>query len=635
MLTNKVTSTGGAVNQTSVSKGTDRSVGRLTNYGANRPTVSLTEGQIIKGEVTDLRNKEVTVILEDNTRVTGTIENGTNLSIGQPAAFKVVSISPKGIVLEALSNNYSLSENVTIQKALEEANLPKTERNQTIVHELLLNKMSINKQSIQMILQQSLMNKDISISTLVLMNKFSIPITQQNAEQFEQYRNYEHRLIKEVDTIAESLPKLITSLAEHNSSEALTTFGNQLLSILHPNEYSTSDTLLSTPVLYTATPEDIDELISILDNFTLTPEHKEQLLTGHMSLRNLSNIIKESMLMAEEIDLRNATTEILSATQESISTNVVEDQAYGTLADELLEIPKVIDIFDHPVITDILDKFETIQRSNGELTTFLSNLERQHLYDIMKDFPLSPQLKDRILYGDVPAKDLIAVIKNVLTFADGEDVKTLFKSSEFQSVLKETIMQNWTFTPQSLQKANAVEEFYHKMYQQLTELEAIMKTSVTGTDSLSLSGQAGHMKENIEFMKTLNNMFPYVQLPLKLKDTNIHSDLYVYTKKNELKNRPDQIRVLLHLDMEYLGPLDVHLSLSRKHVISKFYLSNEETKALIDANIIALQTALLEKGYSLSYETHRRNKDIDIVEDFIAKDTPATSLKRYTFDIRA
>jgi flagellar hook-length control protein FliK len=173
------------------------------------------------------------------------------------------------------------------------------------------------------------------------------------------------------------------------------------------------------------------------------------------------------------------------------------------------------------------------------------------------------------------------------------------------------------------------------MYHQLSQLENLMQVAVTGADSAALSNQAGQMRENIDFMKTLNDFFPYVQLPIKLKDSNIHSDLYVYTKKNELKNHPDNISVLLHLDMEHLGPLDIHLALANKHISSKFYVSDLESQQLIESHVIQLQTALIAKGYSLTYETLERKRDIDIVDDFIAQDSPSTSLKRYTFDIRA
>lgn len=634
MLTNKVAATNTSINQTSTSKSSERSVGKLSNYGSNRSTVSLTEGQIIKGEVTDLRNKEVSVTMEDNTKVTGTLENGANLSIGQPAAFKVVSISPKGIVLEALPNNYSLSENVTIQKALEEAGLPKTERNQMIVHELLMNKMSINKQSIQTVLQQSLMNKDISISTLVLMNKLSIPITKQNATQFENYRNYEHRLVKEIDQIASNLPKLLEQLAKNNSASSVADFGNQLLSLVQNKEVlPTNPSEIITTASFSS-PEDASELISILENFTLNESQKQQLSNGSLPLRNLVDIINSSMEMAHELDMKNLVAELATATEDLPILDPTL-AAVTTETDVLLEIPKIMDIFDNPVIQDVLLQHRTLQRENGELASFLDKDERQALHDALKDFPISPQLKEKILSGEAPLKEVLSITKNVLSFTEPESVKKLFTTKEFQSMVKENILLNWTLTPNALLKEHAVEEFYDKMYHQLSQLEHLMQATVTGSDSAALSNQAGQMRENIDFMKTLNDFFPYVQLPLKLKDTNIHSDLYVYTKKNELRNHPDNISVLLHLDMDHLGPLDIHLTLNNKHISSKFYISDSESKQLIENNVIQLQTALLAKGYSLSYEALERQRDIDLVDDFIAQDSPSTSLKRYTFDIRA
>lgn len=68
------------------------------------------------------------------------------------------------------------------------------------------------------------------------------------------------------------------------------------------------------------------------------------------------------------------------------------------------------------------------------------------------------------------------------------------------------------------------------------------------------------MTENLNFMKTLNETFPYIQLPIKLQNQNAHADLYVMTRKEALKKNPDNLKVLLHLDMEHLGTLDIRIA---------------------------------------------------------------------------
>lgn len=641
MLTNRVANSNLTINQTSTPKTTERSVGSLNNYGSSKNTpFSITEGQVIKGEVTDLRNNEVSVTLENNVKVTGTLENGTTLSIGQPAAFKVIGVSSQGITLEALPNNYSQSESITITKALEEAGLPKTDRNQAIVHELLQNQMSINKQSIQLLIQQSLNFKGASIGTLVLMNKLNIPITQENAAQFEKYRNYEHRLIKEIDTISDSLPSLLEKLSNHNSPEQVSAFSGKLFSFLlsQGETPSTSNELLNPNVVLNS-PEDRQELISTLENFSLTPQMKEQLLYGTVPLRDLMKTIQSSMEMATQIDAKNIENALLE-NQEDISSPVsdAKDSTISNdtlLSEKLMDIPRTMEAFESPIIRAIFEHYETMQRDNCELGGFLSPSQRENLASYLKDFPQSPQLKERISNGTATAREILTVIKNVLPLTKPDAVRDLFRTAEFKMLLKEELLSNWTITPHALQKEKAVDELYSKMYTQLSQIDDLIQSSLTGSESSSLSNHASQMRENIDFMKTLNEMFTYVQLPLKLKHSNVHSDLYVYTNKKDLRNHPQNISVLLHLDMDHLGPLDIHITLMNHHISSKFYISDDDSQELIQNNVSMLTEALHHKGYTFSAEMKKREQDIDIVNDFIEKDMPSTSLKRYTFDIRA
>ena len=163
----------------------ERKVGAMSNYMTRTPARSLSTGQMIRGEVTDLRNREITITMEDNTVVTGQLQEGSNLSIGETAAFLITGIQPDKITLELLQNSLQSSERITVQKALEEAGLPVNEKNQSIVHELLQNKMPIHKQSILNILTQSYQFKDVSIPVLVAMNHLGMEMTEDSAAQFE------------------------------------------------------------------------------------------------------------------------------------------------------------------------------------------------------------------------------------------------------------------------------------------------------------------------------------------------------------------------------------------------------------------------------------------------------------------
>ena len=143
------------------------------------------------------------------------------------------------------------------------------------------------------------------------------------------------------------------------------------------------------------------------------------------------------------------------------------------------------------------------------------------------------------------------------------------------------------------------------------------------------------IKDNIDFMKTLNQIFPYVQLPMKLSTQNAHSELYVYKRKKASDKDSNSISVLLHLDMEQLGPLDIHLDLIKTHINTKIYTDNKDTKLLFDGNINLLKTTLENKGYNFTYEVVKRVKEKDLVQEITKTLDPGIGMKRYSFDIRA
>ena len=64
-------------------------------------------------------------------------------------------------------------------------------------------------------------------------------------------------------------------------------------------------------------------------------------------------------------------------------------------------------------------------------------------------------------------------------------------------------------------------------------------------------------------------------------------------------------------------------------------MSDDFSTSLLRNNIDLLEEAMTRNGYLLQTEFIERQKEVDIVKDIIEKDQPTSSLKRYSFDIRA
>lgn len=200
--------------------------------------------------------------------------------------------------------------------------------------------------------------------------------------------------------------------------------------------------------------------------------------------------------------------------------------------------------------------------------------------------------------------------------------------------MKEELISKWTLTPNSLTKEGIVDDYYENLAKQLTDIKGFISSSFQGSQE-NLQGQAGHLQDNISFMNQINEFFTYFQLPIKLKEQVANSKLFVYTRKKERRTAEEGISVLLHLDMEHLGPLDIHVDLHNKNLVSRFYINDNDTSNLISSNMPLLEAALERKGYSLNAEVLIREKDMNIVEEFTKQEENTSFVPRYNFDIRA
>ncbi len=147
----------------------------------------------------------------------------------------------------------------------------------------------------------------------------------------------------------------------------------------------------------------------------------------------------------------------------------------------------------------------------------------------------------------------------------------------------------------------------------------------------------GNINENVEFMNQMNQMFNYVQLPLKLSNSQAHGDLYVYTNKKNLARRDGMLTAFLHLDMDHLGALDVSISLQteKNQVTTKFYL-DEDSIILVGEHMDELSQRLLKKGYQCKNMVLEKDEDKTVLQHIEEQVAGGSAVLSYqTFDTRA
>ncbi len=253
----------------------------------------------------------------------------------------------------------------------------------------------------------------------------------------------------------------------------------------------------------------------------------------------------------------------------------------------------------------------------------------------LSDYPVPEDIRQGIQNGTATARQILTELQKAFPDMTEEQASKLLTSKSFHALVKQQFLSNWTLSPERMKQEGAMEEVYSRMSRQFQALSHFSE-QVLGKDVFTqLSGTATNMEKNLEFMKTLNQTFQYIQLPLKLQNQNVHGDLYVMTRKESLKKDPKHLKVLLHLDMEHLGTLDIHITRENNAVSTKFFVASKETQNLLERNMDMLKDAINEQGFAFTAELSMKEKDVDIVNDFVAAEAPVGDLKRYNFDLRA
>ena len=216
-----------------------------------------------------------------------------------------------------------------------------------------------------------------------------------------------------------------------------------------------------------------------------------------------------------------------------------------------------------------------------------------------------------------------------------ESISRLFSGKEFQQAIKNEMIKQWLLTPEDVGKEHKAEELYEKLNSQLSRFSQTLNQSV-GADT-SLAKAVSNLSGNIDFMNQMNQMFTYIQLPLKLQSQEANGELYVYTNKKNLAKKDGEVRALLHLDMEHLGSVDVYVSMKDTKVSTQFRLKDDSALDLIAGHIDLLNERLNKRGYTMNASFVKKGEEEtgSVMEEILKQDKNISILSGYSFDARA
>lgn len=123
--------------------------------------------------------------------------------------------------------------NYTLMQALSAAGLSAQPEYLSMVDRMMEEQMPIDRESLQQMARLVNANPRIDVQTLVQMQKLGIPITVENASQFENYMNDSQAITRELDALIEQFPQSLTGTeGAPVKTETMRQLGNELLQIL-------------------------------------------------------------------------------------------------------------------------------------------------------------------------------------------------------------------------------------------------------------------------------------------------------------------------------------------------------------------------------------------------------------------
>ena len=531
-------------------------------------------------------------------------------------------------VLEAPDSNAGVNGgvNTTIQRALSDAGLPVNEKNAAIVRDMLENQMSIDRDSLHRVMTQANVYREADVSTLLLMNKNNIPVNHFTAAQLQAYINNEQNLTLQIADAVDSLMEYLAGEAENGSVMVNLGVLEMLTGTGVPEDAAVLQNNAAAENIAGTVAENTAEAAVQAGNANMTESVVNMLSSGQGGMEAVyaagGTAIAEAVNEAEILNMQQTTS------VENIIAELGTD-AEGSGANWMNGFGSDEDGTSFNTTTEFSMQSNTASlsenNSGSTLSSFLSENEMKELNT----------LANRLFEGAGninPDQTAAEVLKNIYDNALGADnarLEELFRSPVYQKLIGKALGDKFTLKPGDITSSEDINEFYKDTYSALSKLSEIAEKEGSLAEKLSKP------MDNIKFMDTLNDVFPYIQLPLKLTEGNTRGELYVFKNGRKKSDPGDSQSVLLHLDMKNLGPTDIHMELKSGFLKLRFYCDNDDAKKLLEDSFGELEAALTAKNYHLTSEFSVRETETSNIVEALSGGGEKVPEFKYNFDIRA
>ena len=590
-----------------VSSGSTVSNGTEGIHQVSSTLSQLQEGQVFEGSVVSKDGEKVVISLDNGQNVSARLQGNISLSEGSSVFFQVKSNSGGSIELTPIPNQ--LSNNPTILNALDAAGLPASDKNLVMVDSMMKNSMSIDSNALMSMARQIARNPETDVSILVDMNRLRIPTTPEMVSQYENYLANQNAVLDSFSELSTNITESISN-GSLNAEDALNLQTEIFQLMTGENAGENSPAVGDTSGQLAQTPDELTDQTGKTVSQELTGQAREtvnQELTGQVALTHDSELAGQ------------LTEEVTGQISEEVS-----GQSTGEIKGESWEVI----VREAPESVSYALKDSGLSSLERELKA-LPDFEKMHSSYFDADGKLRPDTDAKEL-----ARDILQYLKeNPDALKKNADLLT---GKSFSALMKNVYEQSFTVKPEELMgKEHPMKELYKNMTVRLNEVDQLLQKTI-GEDNPA-SRTIHNVQDNVKFMDTLNQNYTYLQIPLRMSGQNATGQLYVYHNKRKGKSAEnEELTAFLHFDMEHLGSTDIAVKLKNKKVDTRFYMDNDASYDLIEANLPILEARLNAKGYTCKLEVSNDKHPVNFITEIVEKDAPkAGTLQKYSFDVKA
>lgn len=540
----------------------------------NRQIKALAPGQTINGEVLSKNGNDVQIRLAEDLLINARVDGGMNLEIGKSILFEVRN-NGSALTLSPLFSNMSTDTNVL--KALDMSGLPVNNTTVAMTESMMEAGLPVDKNSLQQVFREINMFPEAELYDVVDLHRLKLPVTEDNLKQVAAYKNLTHQLTEGMGEVVSSLSDTIQNMVSQGNVREAAGLYLELLNL------ATGE----------AGAEGAGSIMDILSQEATSADSSIVQTTLTMPEENVQNPGNQQGTVSEQ----GAVIQ-----QGAAQTNVLQDDILQAVLQETQQ-----------TITNQQSGFP----GDEQLV-----LQQEAIQDTPQGVQLSPDL-------------LKQAISQAISQGDDTLLKSILGDKEVQKFLTDILKEQWLITPEEVADEGKVDELYNRLSRQLKGIANVLETA--GQAESTAYRATTNLSNNIDFLHQFNQMYTYVQLPLKLQQGQAHGDLYVYTNKKNLAAKDGQISALLHLDMEHLGPVDVYVAMNASKVNTKFYVQDDDMLDFLEGHMDILTARLNKRGYDCSLDMQVRNKEEDIKSGIrpLLDKQGSVPLVQYAFDMRA